>query len=96
MAIDTAGAVPSLDRRAGARPVAERATPAAEVRFVPPTYREVDEPVRVMPRDAGRLQSSWLPAWRRDRDGWPAYVTWSSWVGLSLVRWFAAGGVRAA
>jgi hypothetical protein len=43
--------------------------PGSEVRLVPSTYRELDEPAPVL-LDVGREMPGWRLAWRRDLDGW--------------------------
>ena len=63
---------------------------------MPTTYRELDEPALVLLRDHGEDIRGWLLAWRRDRDGWRAYVEWSTGVGLNHLGWWDARDVRAA
>jgi len=59
-------------------------------------YRELDEPAPVLLLDHGQERPGWLLAWRRDRGGWRAYVTWSTGVGLNHLGWWDAVDVRAA
>ena len=56
--------------------------------------RRVDPPKPVEVRHDGTWHPGWLEAWRRDSDGWRAYVRYSVAVGMQHLLWVGADEVR--
>ena len=58
--------------------------------------RPVDPPRPVQVQRDDTWHAGWLHAWRRDRDGWRAFVRYSVGVGAQHVEWVDAARLVAA
>jgi hypothetical protein len=54
----------------------------------------LDEPRPVEVLHDGAWLAGWLTAYRRDRDGWRAFVRYSSAPGMQYVQWRAGDDIR--
>jgi hypothetical protein len=52
--------------------------------------RRVDPPKLVCVRRDETWHAGWLQAWRRDGDGWRAYVRYSVGVGMQHLEWVSS------
>jgi hypothetical protein len=56
--------------------------------------RRVDPPRCVQVRRGEGWYGGWLQAWRRDGDGWLAYVRYSVGVGMQHLEWVGVERVK--